>query len=133
MFILFFTFLFFNFFILTSFAILKSVVDSYNFDLFMFYFVFDFVCFFLSFFLLVFGRRFSLQERALLLFLRYASRWGNQTMRGFIKVGVTEPARHCAPYICPCQFIEEHLKCKPQGKLKYLKCSYWCTASEYYD
>lgn len=75
----------------------------------------------------------SWQERALLLFLRYASRWGNQTMRGFIKTGVTEPARHCAPYICPCQFIEEHLKCKPQGKLKYLKISYWCSASEYYD
>ncbi|XP_055295963.1 uncharacterized protein LOC129565286 isoform X2 [Sitodiplosis mosellana] len=59
------------------------------------------------------------KERALLLFLRYASRWGNQTMRGFIKTGVTEPARHCAPYICPCQFIEEHLKCKPQGLCKY--------------
>lgn len=91
------------------------------------YFVFDFVCF------IFFGVCFSSQERALLLFLRYASRWGNQTMRGFIKVGAQEPARHCAPYICPCQFIEEHLKCKPQGKLKYLKCSYWCSASEYYD
>ena len=75
----------------------------------------------------------SWQERALLLFLRYASRWGNQTMRGFIKTGVTEPARHCAPHICPCQFIEEHLKCKPQGKLKYLRIGYWCSASEYYD
>lgn len=73
------------------------------------------------------------QERALLLFLRYASRWGNQTMRGFIKTGVTEPARHCAPHICPCQFIEEHLKYKPQGKLKYFRIGYWCSASEYYD
>ncbi|XP_031616918.1 uncharacterized protein LOC116336876 isoform X2 [Contarinia nasturtii] len=55
------------------------------------------------------------KERALLLFLRYASRWGNQTMRGFIKTGVHEPARHVSQYICLCQYIENHLKCKPQG------------------
>lgn len=88
-------------------------------------------CFHFHVFLFLFGC--FRQERALLLFLRYASRWGNQTMRGFIKVGVNEPARHCAPYICPCQFIEQHLKCKPQGKCKYFRFNYWCFASEYYD
>lgn len=74
------------------------------------------------------------QERALLLYLRYASRWGNQTMRGFIKVNSSvQPARHCPQFMCPCQFIEQHLKCKPQGKFKYLRISYWCSVSEYYD
>lgn len=115
---------------LTLLYLAKSLVCSFFIDLVLiclcYLFCFRFPLFYF------FGVRFS-QERALLLFLRYASRWGNQTMRGFIKVGVTEPARHCAPYICPCQFIEEHLKCKPQGKLKYLKCGYWCSASEYYD
>lgn len=73
------------------------------------------------------------QERALLLFLRYAVRWANQSVRGFIKVGGIQPARHCAQFMCPCQFIEEHLKCKPQGKFKVLRLNYWCSASEYYD
>lgn len=97
---------------------------------FSYFFFCSFVFYFYSFFLhpVVVS-----QERALLLYLRYASRWGNQTMRGFIKVNSIQPARHCAPHMCPCQFIEQHLKCKPQGKFKYLRISYWCSASEYYD
>ncbi|XP_053693860.1 uncharacterized protein LOC128741818 isoform X3 [Sabethes cyaneus] len=55
------------------------------------------------------------QERGLLLLLRYASRWGNQSMRGLIDVTSVEPARHCHQFQCPCQYIEYHLKCKPQG------------------
>ncbi|XP_053693862.1 uncharacterized protein LOC128741818 isoform X5 [Sabethes cyaneus] len=57
------------------------------------------------------------QERGLLLLLRYASRWGNQSMRGLIDVTSVEPARHCHQFQCPCQYIEYHLKCKPQGYL----------------
>ncbi|XP_055539054.1 uncharacterized protein LOC129726421 isoform X3 [Wyeomyia smithii] len=55
------------------------------------------------------------QERGLLLLLRYASRWGNQSMRGLIDVTSVEPARHCHQFQCPCQYIEYHLKCKPRG------------------
>ncbi|XP_019559151.3 uncharacterized protein LOC109427947 isoform X3 [Aedes albopictus] len=55
------------------------------------------------------------QERGLLLLLRYASRWGNETMRGLLDVTSVEPARHCRQFQCPCQYIEFHLKCKPQG------------------
>ncbi|XP_058455953.1 uncharacterized protein LOC131433137 isoform X2 [Malaya genurostris] len=55
------------------------------------------------------------QERGLLLLLRYASRWGNQSMRGLIDVTSVEPARHCRQFQCPCQYIEYHLKCKPRG------------------
>ncbi|XP_062545248.1 uncharacterized protein LOC134211892 isoform X4 [Armigeres subalbatus] len=55
------------------------------------------------------------QERGLLLLLRYASRWGNETMRGLLDVSSVEPARHCRQFQCPCQYIEFHLKCKPQG------------------
>ncbi|XP_062545249.1 uncharacterized protein LOC134211892 isoform X5 [Armigeres subalbatus] len=54
------------------------------------------------------------QERGLLLLLRYASRWGNETMRGLLDVSSVEPARHCRQFQCPCQYIEFHLKCKPQ-------------------
>ncbi|XP_065078755.1 uncharacterized protein LOC135701757 isoform X2 [Ochlerotatus camptorhynchus] len=55
------------------------------------------------------------QERGLLLLLRYASRWGNESMRGLLDVSSVEPARHCRQFQCPCQYIEYHLKCKPQG------------------
>nr|XP_019559150.2 uncharacterized protein LOC109427947 isoform X2 [Aedes albopictus]XP_029728328.1 uncharacterized protein LOC109428265 isoform X2 [Aedes albopictus] len=58
------------------------------------------------------------QERGLLLLLRYASRWGNETMRGLLDVTSVEPARHCRQFQCPCQYIEFHLKCKPQGFLR---------------
>ncbi|XP_055601332.1 uncharacterized protein LOC129750129 isoform X2 [Uranotaenia lowii] len=55
------------------------------------------------------------QERGLLLLLRYASRWGNESMRGLIDVTSVEPGRHCRQFQCPCQYIEFHLKCKPRG------------------
>lgn len=57
------------------------------------------------------------QERATLLYLRYAARWGRNVVR---KLLVSPPAaggRHCAILTCPCQFIEDHLQCKPAGKL----------------
>ncbi|KAL5280316.1 hypothetical protein ACFFRR_004348 [Megaselia abdita] len=73
------------------------------------------------------------QERSMLLFLRYASRWGNEAVRGLRDVSSSEPARHCAKYLCPCQFIEEHLTCKPRGKWKFLNIVYWVLASERYD
>jgi hypothetical protein len=55
------------------------------------------------------------QERGLLLFLRYAHRWGNEAMRGFIDVTSIDPARHCSKYQCPCQYICKHLSTKPRG------------------
>ncbi|XP_037025581.1 uncharacterized protein LOC119066958 isoform X4 [Bradysia coprophila] len=54
------------------------------------------------------------QERGLLLFLRYTSRYGNEVVRGLADVSLIEPARHCASFICPCQYIERHLSCKPR-------------------
>lgn len=61
----------------------------------------------------------SAQERGESLLLRYATRWGKEVMRGQADVSIVEPARHCAPFTCPCQYIERHLKCKPRGKSKY--------------
>ncbi|EDS32338.1 conserved hypothetical protein [Culex quinquefasciatus] len=72
------------------------------------------------------------QERGLLLLLRYASRWGNESMRGLIDVTSVEPARHCRQFQCPCQYIEYHLKCKPQGKCKMFSFFYWVKASQWY-
>ncbi|GLV41544.1 uncharacterized protein CBL_06773 [Carabus blaptoides fortunei] len=54
------------------------------------------------------------QERAALLYLRYASRWCREMVRGKLTSAVT-PGRHCGGSTCPCQFIEEHLHCKPGG------------------
>lgn len=59
------------------------------------------------------------QDRGELVLLRYLERWGRDVMRGRADVSVLEPARHCAPFICPCQFVEAHLKCKPRGKSQY--------------
>uniref|UniRef100_A0A182MMS5 Transmembrane protein 268 n=1 Tax=Anopheles culicifacies TaxID=139723 RepID=A0A182MMS5_9DIPT len=69
-------------------------------------------------------------ERGMLLLLRYASRWGNEAMRGLIDVTPNDPARHCRQYQCPCQYVEYHLKCKPRGKLRIFYLFYWLTASE---
>lgn len=69
------------------------------------------------------------QERAELLLLRYASRWTRQLVRHRLDlvvdsqernrayVGPAIPPRHCVSARCPCQFIEDHLKYKPRGKL----------------
>uniref|UniRef100_A0A1B6DHH4 Transmembrane protein 268 n=1 Tax=Clastoptera arizonana TaxID=38151 RepID=A0A1B6DHH4_9HEMI len=66
------------------------------------------------------------QERATLLFLRYSSRWVKLFVRQRLDLCIdgrslptvtTTPPRHCVSSRCPCQFIEEHLKYKPRGKL----------------
>uniref|UniRef100_A0A182NC06 Transmembrane protein 268 n=1 Tax=Anopheles dirus TaxID=7168 RepID=A0A182NC06_9DIPT len=44
----------------------------------------------------------TIRERGMLLLLRYASRWGNEAIRGLIDVTQNDPARHCRPYQCPC-------------------------------
>lgn len=74
----------------------------------------------------------SLQERGLLLFLRYAHRWGNEAMRGFIDVTSLDPARHCAKYQCVCQYVCKHLTTKPRGKLKLFHFLYWVKVSDRY-
>lgn len=53
------------------------------------------------------------QERGALLFLRYAGRWGAYAVKNRLNVSGTVPGRHGPKYVCPCQFIEEHLKTKP--------------------
>uniref|UniRef100_A0A1B6G905 Transmembrane protein 268 n=1 Tax=Cuerna arida TaxID=1464854 RepID=A0A1B6G905_9HEMI len=60
------------------------------------------------------------QERALLLLLRYSSRWVKLLVRQRLDLCVDQshcspPPRHCISARCPCQFIEEHLKYKPRG------------------
>lgn len=57
------------------------------------------------------------QERATLLYLRYISRWGRKRAQGYLTGSPTQGGRHCSLITCPCQFIEEHLHCKPEGKL----------------
>ncbi|XP_068621610.1 uncharacterized protein [Battus philenor] len=53
------------------------------------------------------------QERAALLFLRYAGRWGAHAVKNRLNLTSMVPGRHGEKYVCPCQFIEEHLKTKP--------------------
>uniref|UniRef100_A0A6P7FYT9 Transmembrane protein 268 n=1 Tax=Diabrotica virgifera virgifera TaxID=50390 RepID=A0A6P7FYT9_DIAVI len=53
------------------------------------------------------------QERATLLYLRYAARWGRDRARGLLNSPPASGGRHCPSQTCPCQFIEEHLLCKP--------------------
>ncbi|XP_041448293.1 uncharacterized protein LOC111081370 isoform X5 [Drosophila obscura] len=61
------------------------------------------------------------QERGLQLFLRYGSRWGMEALRGLVDVTPLEPGRHCGQFQCPCQYIKEHLQCKPRaGRRLYL-------------
>nr|XP_036669810.1 uncharacterized protein LOC108018270 isoform X4 [Drosophila suzukii] len=55
------------------------------------------------------------QERGLQLFLRYGSRWGMEALRGLVDVTPLEPGRHCGQFQCPCQYIKEHLQCKPRA------------------
>ncbi|KAL9926948.1 uncharacterized protein ACN2A1_000289 isoform 2-T2 [Glossina fuscipes fuscipes] len=55
------------------------------------------------------------QERGVQLYLRYASRWGMEALRGLVDITPLEPGRHCGQFQCPCQYIKEHLQCKPRG------------------
>ncbi|XP_055921867.1 uncharacterized protein LOC129952917 isoform X2 [Eupeodes corollae] len=54
------------------------------------------------------------QEFGVRLYLRYASRWGKDALNGLLDVTPTQPGRHCAAYLCPCQYIKEHISCKPE-------------------
>ncbi|XP_037960725.1 cAMP-dependent protein kinase catalytic subunit-like [Teleopsis dalmanni] len=54
------------------------------------------------------------QERGTQLFLRYGSRWGMEALRGLVDVTPLEPGRHCGQFQCPCQYIKDHLQCKPR-------------------
>ncbi|XP_070140115.1 uncharacterized protein [Drosophila kikkawai] len=62
------------------------------------------------------------QERGLQLFLRYGSRWGMEALRGLVDVTPLEPGRHCGQFQCPCQYIKEHLQCKPRGARSLYLC-----------
>ncbi|XP_052747279.1 uncharacterized protein LOC112058255 isoform X2 [Bicyclus anynana] len=53
------------------------------------------------------------QERCALLYLRYAGRWGSHAVKKRLNVNSSTPGRHSHKYVCPCQFIEEHLQTKP--------------------
>ena len=75
----------------------------------------------------------NFQERGVQLYLRYASRWGRDAIRGLVDVTPLEPGRHCGQFQCPCQYIKEHLQCKPRGKFKCFNFVYWVLASERYD
>ncbi|CAH1142283.1 unnamed protein product [Phyllotreta striolata] len=56
------------------------------------------------------------QERATLLYLRYAARWGRDRVRGYLTSPPASGGRHCSGLTCPCQYVEEHLHCKPPGQ-----------------
>lgn len=64
-----------------------------------------------------------LQDRARMLLSRYSQRWVKSVSRGAITVmlggdpcgGPPLPPRHCPKWMCPCQYIEDHLHYKPQG------------------
>lgn len=61
-----------------------------------------------------------LLERGALLFLRYAGRWGTLAVKNKLNLSSLVPGRHGEKYVCPCQYIEEHLKVKPPaGIAKY--------------
>ncbi|XP_044315446.1 uncharacterized protein LOC108051845 isoform X4 [Drosophila rhopaloa] len=62
------------------------------------------------------------QERGMQLFLRYGSRWGMEALRGLVDVTPLEPGRHCGQFQCPCQYIKEHLQCKPRGARRLYLC-----------
>ncbi|XP_045511198.1 uncharacterized protein LOC123706095 isoform X2 [Colias croceus] len=57
------------------------------------------------------------QDRGALLYLRYVARWGAYAVKNRLNLSSIVPGRHGEKYICPCQFIEEHLKTKPPAGL----------------
>ncbi|XP_058985912.1 uncharacterized protein LOC101888335 isoform X2 [Musca domestica] len=68
------------------------------------------------------------QERAVQVFLRYASRWGREAIRGLVDVTPLEPGRHCGQFQCPCQYIKDHLQCKPRVVVNSLGQVVWTRA-----
>ncbi|KAK3878943.1 hypothetical protein Pcinc_016482 [Petrolisthes cinctipes] len=64
------------------------------------------------------------EDRARLLLSRYSQRWVKSVSRGSITVMLGGepcgtpplPPRHCPKWLCPCQYIEDHLHYKPQGE-----------------
>lgn len=54
-----------------------------------------------------------LQERGSLLYLRYVGRWGAHAAKNRLNLSSSVAGRHGEKYICPCQYIEEHLQIKP--------------------
>ncbi|XP_041986207.1 uncharacterized protein LOC121738217 isoform X2 [Aricia agestis] len=57
------------------------------------------------------------QERGALLYLRYIGRWGTYVVKKRLNLDRITPGRHGDKYVCPCQYIEEHLKTKPPAGL----------------
>ncbi|KAL7052197.1 hypothetical protein ACKWTF_004814 [Chironomus riparius] len=53
------------------------------------------------------------QNRGEQIIIRYVSRWAKARIRSYLEVTANDPARHMVQVICPCQFIENHLKYKP--------------------
>ncbi|XP_064078149.1 transmembrane protein 268-like isoform X2 [Macrobrachium nipponense] len=65
------------------------------------------------------------QDRARMLLARYSQRWVKAVARGSLSINQDAsestsppglPARHSSSKQCPCQYIEDHLHYKPQGK-----------------
>jgi hypothetical protein len=60
-----------------------------------------------------------------MLLLRYSQRWAKLFVRQLLPLVIDSAdvvgPRHCLQARCPCQFIEEHLKYKPSGKLTLKK------------
>ncbi|XP_049317780.1 uncharacterized protein LOC105225683 isoform X3 [Bactrocera dorsalis] len=73
------------------------------------------------------------QERGTQLFLRYASRWGMEALRGLVDVTPLEPGRHCGQFQCPCQYIKEHLQCKPRVVINSIGQVVWSRFPMYLD
>ncbi|XP_030245945.1 uncharacterized protein LOC108658627 isoform X2 [Drosophila navojoa] len=71
------------------------------------------------------------QERGLQLFLRYGSRWGMEALRGLVDVTPLEPGRHCGQFQCPCQYIKEHLQCKPRVDINSMGQVVWTRFSPF--
>ncbi|KAK3878942.1 hypothetical protein Pcinc_016482 [Petrolisthes cinctipes] len=71
------------------------------------------------------------EDRARLLLSRYSQRWVKSVSRGSITVMLGGepcgtpplPPRHCPKWLCPCQYIEDHLHYKPQGC--FALCDVW--------
>lgn len=59
----------------------------------------------------------AFQNRGELIILRYSNRWAHEMFRKCLQVSSTDPGRHMMKNYCPCQYIESHLKCKPQGEI----------------